>query len=385
MTTPAGWYDDPTRGGRLRYWDGSQWTEWVSENGQTASEPLGAPQAPASGTPSQVMEVPAEVSAQVSGVAGHAAEPTPGIQPAPAAGGTWGTAAPAAAATGPGVAGGYPVNLLGRVGHGIAALGGLLTLGAIGQTLTEQPGFVQYESTAAVPVTGLVLTAACVVAAIVPNIWARLAGHLVGAGATLFLLLFMLGTKTGDDFLAGGGVDVKTGWWFIAIAALLGIVGILMATFFFTTPARGDDGRTKGAAPFGLIGFIVALVGALIVPLSALGGAAGLLGKHDSDASSRRLGGAGPGGRGILDRPGAVRPLGLRDLDRRARRRALTGPRAAPPGRRRRRRAGAVVCFRMHDLQCVCPRSGITSWNTQPNFAGSAGTAPSRPRTGGRS
>ena len=52
MSTPAGWYDDPTRGGRLRYWDGSQWTEWVSENGQTASEPLGAPQQPASGTPS---------------------------------------------------------------------------------------------------------------------------------------------------------------------------------------------------------------------------------------------------------------------------------------------------------------------------------------------
>lgn len=289
MSTPAGWYDDPTRGGRLRYWDGSQWTEWVSENGQTASEPLGAPQQPASGTPSQVMEVPAEISTASE----RAAEPTPGIQPAPAAaGGTWGTATPAAVvATGP--AGGYPFNLLGRVGHGIAALGGLITLGAIGQTLVEQqPLGNGYEAAAAVPVTGLVLTAGAVVAALVPNIWARLGGHLVAAGATLFLLLFMIGTRTGDQLFAGTDIDLKFGWWCIAIAALLGVVGTLMATFFFTTPARGDDGRGS-APPLGVIGFIMSLVGILVVPLSAAGGAAGLLGKHDSDASSRRIGGRG--------------------------------------------------------------------------------------------
>lgn len=286
MSTPAGWYDDPTRGGRLRYWDGAQWTEWVSENGQTASEPIGAPAAPASGTPSQVVEVPAEYAS----VGRQAAEPTPGIQPAPAAGGAWG-ATPAAAGTGAPAA--YPVQPIGRIGHLVAAAGGLLTLGAIGQTLTEQPGLVKYEASAAVPVTGLVLTAACVAAAFVPNIWARLAGHLVGAGATVFLLLFMLGTKTGDEFLAGVDVEAKAGWWFIAFAALLALVGLLVATFFFTTPARGDDGRDKGAAPFGIIGFIVALVGALVIPLSAAGGAAGLLGKHDSDASSGRIGGRG--------------------------------------------------------------------------------------------
>ncbi len=286
MSTPAGWYDDPTRGGRLRYWDGAQWTEWVSENGQTASEPIGAPAAPASGTPSQVVEVPAEYAS----VGQQAAQPTPGIQPAPAAGGTWG-ATPAAAGTGATAA--YPVQPIGRIGHLVAAAGGLLTLGSIGQTLTEQPGLVKYEASAAVPVTGLVLTAACVAAAFVPNIWARLAGHLVGAGATVFLLLFMLGTKTGDEFLAGVDVEAKAGWWFIAFAALLALVGLLVATFFFTTAARGDDGRDKGAAPFGIIGFIVALVGGLVIPLAAAGGAASLLGKHDSDASSGRIGGRG--------------------------------------------------------------------------------------------
>ncbi|MCC6833155.1 MAG: DUF2510 domain-containing protein [Thermoleophilia bacterium] len=288
MSTPAGWYDDPTRGGRLRYWDGSQWTEWVSENGQTASEPLGAPHAPASGTPSQVREVPAEVSTASE----RAAEPTPGSQPAPGAGGTWGTAAPAAVAVSTGTRGGYPMNLLGRVGHGIAAVGGLFTLGSIGQTLTEQPLGNGYEATDAVPVTGLVLTAGAVVAALVPNVWARLGGHLVAAGAAMFLLLFMIGTRTGDALVAGTDVSVSFGWWCIAIAAGLGVLGVLMATFFFTTPARADDGRDS-APPMGVIGFVVALVGVLVFPLAAVGGAAGLLGKHDSDASSRRIGGRG--------------------------------------------------------------------------------------------
>ncbi|MFN8122024.1 MAG: DUF2510 domain-containing protein [Thermoleophilia bacterium] len=291
MSTPAGWYDDPTRGGRLRYWDGSQWTEWVSENGQTASEPLGAPQQPASGTPSQVMEVPADLSTASE----RAAEPTPGIQPAPAAaGGTWGTASPAATPVVSGGGGGaYPVNTLGRVGHGIAAIGGLFTLGSIGQTLVEQqPLGNGYEATAAVPVTGLVMTAAAVGAALVPNVWARLGGHLVAAGAAMFLLLFMIGTRTGDALFAGQDVTVKFGWWCIAIAALLGVVGVLMATFFFTTPARADDGRSSGP-PLGVIGLVMSIVGALVFPLAAAGGAAGLLGKHDSDASSRRIGGRG--------------------------------------------------------------------------------------------
>jgi hypothetical protein len=34
-----GWYGDPTREGRLRYWDGSAWTEHVSRNGQQYTDP----------------------------------------------------------------------------------------------------------------------------------------------------------------------------------------------------------------------------------------------------------------------------------------------------------------------------------------------------------
>jgi len=30
MLPPAGWYSDPSRTARLRYWDGGRWTEHVS-------------------------------------------------------------------------------------------------------------------------------------------------------------------------------------------------------------------------------------------------------------------------------------------------------------------------------------------------------------------
>jgi uncharacterized protein YxjI len=43
---PAGWYDDPTDAGELRYWDGSQWTEHISTNGVHATAPLPSAAAP---------------------------------------------------------------------------------------------------------------------------------------------------------------------------------------------------------------------------------------------------------------------------------------------------------------------------------------------------
>jgi hypothetical protein len=36
----AGWYGDPTRRGRMRYWDGGAWTERVSDAGTQSSEPI---------------------------------------------------------------------------------------------------------------------------------------------------------------------------------------------------------------------------------------------------------------------------------------------------------------------------------------------------------
>src|SRR4051812_173165 len=41
----ADWYADPYHRFQLRYWDGEQWTEHVSTNGQQSTDPIG-PAAP---------------------------------------------------------------------------------------------------------------------------------------------------------------------------------------------------------------------------------------------------------------------------------------------------------------------------------------------------
>jgi len=43
-TTPANWYPDPTSRHQHRYWDGSKWTDHVSDNGVTATDPVVAKQ-----------------------------------------------------------------------------------------------------------------------------------------------------------------------------------------------------------------------------------------------------------------------------------------------------------------------------------------------------
>ncbi len=40
MERNANWYPDPTRRHELRYWDGGQWTEHVSDRGSTAIDPV---------------------------------------------------------------------------------------------------------------------------------------------------------------------------------------------------------------------------------------------------------------------------------------------------------------------------------------------------------
>jgi hypothetical protein len=54
-TNPARWTDDPTGRHQLRYWDGTAWTDHVSDNGQTSRDPIassrGARSARASTTP----------------------------------------------------------------------------------------------------------------------------------------------------------------------------------------------------------------------------------------------------------------------------------------------------------------------------------------------
>ena len=44
--TAAAWHPDPTGRHELRYWDGSQWTEHVSDGGVVSSSPLQPPAEP---------------------------------------------------------------------------------------------------------------------------------------------------------------------------------------------------------------------------------------------------------------------------------------------------------------------------------------------------
>jgi hypothetical protein len=39
VTTPAGWYPDPSGRYEMRYWDGEKWTEHVSRQGATYTDP----------------------------------------------------------------------------------------------------------------------------------------------------------------------------------------------------------------------------------------------------------------------------------------------------------------------------------------------------------
>jgi Protein of unknown function (DUF2510) len=39
---PAAWHPDPHRRFQLRYWDGSKWTDDVSDDGKQSKDPAGA-------------------------------------------------------------------------------------------------------------------------------------------------------------------------------------------------------------------------------------------------------------------------------------------------------------------------------------------------------
>ena len=45
---PANWYADPMGRHELRYWDGAEWTEHVSDQGRTGTDPLASSPAPRS-------------------------------------------------------------------------------------------------------------------------------------------------------------------------------------------------------------------------------------------------------------------------------------------------------------------------------------------------
>ncbi len=49
MTTPADWYPDPGGRHEVRYWDGSRWTDWATDDGVQNQDPLPPPPPPGDG------------------------------------------------------------------------------------------------------------------------------------------------------------------------------------------------------------------------------------------------------------------------------------------------------------------------------------------------
>ncbi|MFN8109701.1 MAG: DUF2510 domain-containing protein [Thermoleophilia bacterium] len=254
---PAGWFGDPVEPDRLRYWDGRDWTEWVSREGQTTSSPL--------------------PEGWVARAHRQPPPPVPGPVPGPS------PAAPAAPGRG------YPAHAVMRLAAALVGTAGVLAVVAMGRTLTQQAA-VSYRSSVAIPVVGAVLLVAAAGMVWHGRVWVRLAALGTAAGAAVLLMLVMIGTRTSGDLRAGVHVDLRAGWWLVAAAAVLAATGTMVAAARFVAPAGGDDGRA-GPQRFAVAGLVLALLGVLLAPLAALGAAMGMCGRLDCDASAGRIDG----------------------------------------------------------------------------------------------
>jgi hypothetical protein len=252
----AGWYDDPTRAGRRRYWDGEAWTSYVSDGGPTANDPLpDPPPAPPGGV---------------------------GVPPAPVA---------AAGATAAG-RGQYPWTALGRAGFGVAATGGILTAATAGSTAVEQEPF-GYIEVAGGSWIGVVAAVLGVAAAAAPWPWARLTG--VGV-TTLFALLVSfarIGFRTSEDLVAGADVTLGPAGWLMLIGALLLWAGTALALIGLRRPAKAPDpsldpkdGKAVASLVLGIVGVIIPVTAAPAIGL-------GLFAMDDVRVTGGRIGGRG--------------------------------------------------------------------------------------------
>ncbi len=282
MSTAAGWYDDPTRSGRLRYWDGSIWTEWVSSDGQTTSDPL-----PTAGAP--VAQVAAATPAAEVAFAATPVQATPGLAAAPA----FRTAGVGAAMKNTGV------SMLTRIGFGLAALAGIISCFAAGREASTN-GLQTYSFGNDVIGIGIVIALIAAAGAVVPWLWGRVAAVGLTAGGIGFLLLIGIGGRSSGDFVSGVDVEVKSGLVIIIIAALIGIVAIALALLGMRPSAGIDPSGGPASTSKPVVSLVLSIAGVLFFPLAAAGAALGFGGLDDIRASGGRLGNRGLAVAGVV-------------------------------------------------------------------------------------
>ena len=263
----AGWRADPTRGGRLRYWDGSAWTEHVSDDHGTASEPIVGERPPP-----------------------PRAEPPPPPAPATAA---------SVAAGGPRRGYAYPPTPLGRAGFVAAAAGGVLTAATAGSTAVRQGDFASIE-VAGGSWIGVVAAVLCVGAAAAPWAWARLAGVAVTSIFAIVVAFAVIGFRTSDDFIAGVDVELAGAGWLMVASSVLLFAGTALALAFLRKPARGPDPAASAGDGKGVASLVVGIVGLLLPFLAAPAIGLALFAMDDVRTSEGRVGGRGPAVAGLV-------------------------------------------------------------------------------------
>jgi len=276
----ADWYQDPTREGRLRYWDGSSWTEHVSEGGAVASDPIqGIAPAPPLGAGAS------------AAVAASGAQPaaTVGTAEVSGGGGATGATAPGAAWL-TGSRPGGP-TILGRAGFGVAAVGGILAALSAGKVAVEQTEpFNVTISVGGGSWLGIVAAVICLGGALSPWLWGRTTAAVLAWLFGTLIAFAVIGFRTDDIFLTGpnaGDVSLGTAGWLMALGAILLFVGTALALWGIRRPVQDVDERAvqnprEGKAVASLVCGIVGLL--IIIPAPAAVSLA--LGAFDDDRAS---------------------------------------------------------------------------------------------------
>lgn len=290
----ADWYPDPTRPGRLRYWDGVVWTQHVSEDGEVAADAIeGIPPAP-----------------PLPGTEARAATQAAAAAQAPVPGAVEGELAPHAT---PGVAGAFGASgtpggptLVGRIGFGIAAVGGLLASLTSGSVVAEQEEpFGASITVGGGAWIGILAAVVCVAGALSPWLWGRISAAVLAWMSGALIAFAVIGFRTDDLFAVGSSAsDVTLGraGVMMVLGSVLLFVGTAIALKGIRVPVRDSDPAAVANPREGkaVASLVCGIVGILILVPAPAAVAMGLAARDDDVASAGKSGGRGLAVAGVV-------------------------------------------------------------------------------------